>query len=191
MFSNPFVPSDAKLMSGCQQNDRKAQELLYKRYFDRIFLYIKRYIKDDEVACSVINDTFLSVFKAAIDAYQEQGNVEGWIKKIAYNKMSDHFRREKQMIKFLEVDPQVYSMNTIHVDTDTDLDFLLILSKIDVLPEKQKEIFNKYVFDGCTHKEIGKQLGISEGTSKWLLSEARKNLRQWIEKIDIELKYGQ
>ncbi|MEZ4911951.1 MAG: RNA polymerase sigma factor [Saprospiraceae bacterium] len=189
MFSNPFVLSDAKIMSGCQQNDRKAQELLYKRYFDKLLLYIKRYVKEEDIACSIINDTFLSVFKAAINSYQEQGNVEGWIKKIAYNKMSDHFRREKQTIKFLEVETGSNNIGS-YVD-EMELDFMLILSKIDVLPEKQRLIFNKYVFDGFSHKEIGIQMGISEGTSKWLLSEARKNLKQWLESLDKDLKYGQ
>jgi RNA polymerase sigma factor (sigma-70 family) len=53
-----------------------------------------------------------------------------------------------------------------------------IMKCINKLPDASKMVLNLYVFDGLTHKEIGKQLSISEGTSKWHLSNARNLLKQ-------------
>ena len=184
-----FLISDDNLMASCQQNDRKAQEILYKRYFDRIFLYIKRYIKDDAMVCSIVNDTFLSVYKAAVSGYNERGNLEGWIKRIAFNKMYDHFRKEKQVIKFLELEESINKQYETAIGSDFDLNFLL--NMMGKLPEKQKHVFRKYVMEGYSHREIAEQLQLSEGTSKWLLSESRKNLKNWLSFIDSEYKYGQ
>ncbi|MCB0660957.1 MAG: RNA polymerase sigma factor, partial [Saprospiraceae bacterium] len=52
-------------------------------------------------------------------------------------------------------------------------------------------VFRKYVMEGYSHREIAEQLQLSEGTSKWLLSESRKNLKNWLSFIDSEYKYGQ
>lgn len=56
---------------------------------------------------------------------------------------------------------------------------------VNELPDVSAKVFNLYVIDGYNHKEIGDMLNMSEGTSKWHLSTARKILREKLEQIEI------
>jgi RNA polymerase sigma-70 factor (ECF subfamily) len=61
-----------------------------------------------------------------------------------------------------------------------------LLQLIRQLPPSAKAVFNLYIMEGYSHKEIGSLLSISEGTSKWHLSEARKKLQQMIQQQDVK-----
>ena len=63
-----------------------------------------------------------------------------------------------------------------------------LLALIQSLPSSTRNVFNMYVLDGYPHKEIAEILGISEGTSKWHLSEGRRLLREKIEKLNLHIK---
>ena len=69
-------------------------------------------------------------------------------------------------------------------EAESDLGYETLLKLIKQLPEISGKVFNLYIIDGFNHKEIGDLLGISEGTSKWHLSTARKILREKLDKIE-------
>ena len=76
----------------------------------------------------------------------------------------------------------------VHKDHADKLYYDQLVQLVQALPDATRTVFNMYVMDGFTHKEIGNMLGISEGTSKWHLSEGRRVLKEKIEKLELHLK---
>ncbi len=176
MFNSNQNIDESSLIKGCTNNDRKCQEQLYKLYFSKMFQMCLRYTQDEDVICAIINDAFLSVFKN-IGKFESRGSLEGWVRRITFNTMADYFRKKNKEIRFLNIDDYDYNIS----DNSAPIhDYDDILSKIDTLSGSIKEVFVKYAIEGYSHKEIGEYLRISEGTSKWYLSEARKKLQALI-----------
>jgi RNA polymerase sigma factor (sigma-70 family) len=174
-----------ELIAGCANNDRKAQESLYKAYFSKMYQMCLRYSKDEETNSAIVNDAFLSIFKN-IGKFEQKGSFEGWLRRITFNKMADHFRKVNKDIKFLELDG--FEKSAIQLSSD-QLEYDQILEKVNQLTGSCKDVFMKYAIEGYSHKEIGIALNISEGTSKWYLSEARKKLQHMLSKSIVS--YGE
>lgn len=171
-----FSHTDEDLIKGCIRNDRKCQELLYKRYFDKMMHLCRKYSLEDDISGAIINDAFLSVFKN-IEKFEFKGSFEGWVRKITFNTLADYFRKENKQIKFLTIEEHVsYS----EIKGDSIFDYEDLMAKVNRLQGTFKDVFIKFSIEGYNHKEIGEELHISEGTSKWYLSEARKKLQDMI-----------
>ncbi len=168
--------SEAEIIQGCINNSRKYQEVLYLKYFDKMFGMCLRHTDDQELAMSLLNDGFLKIFKN-IGTFKGEGNLEGWIRKIIFNCIADHFRRKKNNIKYVELD------DTRTIDESfNEFDFESIISSIKKLPEKDRRVFVLHSIEGYNHAEIAELLNISVGTSKWYLSSARTKLREILNK---------
>ena len=165
-----------EIIEGCIHNDRKAQEALYRQYFHGMWAMCQRYTQDEDRLMSIVNDGFLRVFKK-IHLYQFKGSLEGWVRRIVYNALSDFFRKENNYLKFLILEERD---KKIGASVNEDLYFEDVIQLVDRLPITTKKVFTLYAIEGYTHKEIGQQLNISDGTSKWHLSEARKKLKKMI-----------
>lgn len=187
MSNNPL--NDETILEGCKQNDRKSQEALYRKYFRKLFLMCYRYAHDEDKASEIVNDAFLTIFKN-IQKFEHRGSFEGWIRRITFNTIADRFRKEKRDIKFLFVDdyPLEYPESSYQAN---NLDYEFIINKVYTLQGHFKDVFIKYAIEGYNHKEIGEELNISEGTSKWYLSEARKKLQTLFNTSLKDIKYGQ
>jgi RNA polymerase sigma factor (sigma-70 family) len=179
---------ESELIRGCINNDRKAQEQLYKSFFGKMFTMCMRYTSDKELICAIINDAFLNVFKN-ISKYENRGVFEGWIRRITFNTLADHFRKENKQIKFLLIDEYHSGHLGDNKLSETD-DYDDIIAKINSLPGNFKDVFVKYALEGYNHREIGEELQISEGTSKWYLFEARKKLQALLKISNTSVKYG-
>jgi len=171
--------SDQELVQGCTNNDRKHQELLYRKYFDSMMHMCLRYTEDRDIAMQIVNNGFLRVFKN-IDRFSFKGSLEGWIRKIVYHSLSDYYKKHSKYIQFLvfeekeEAIPETALSNMYAED---------ILNLVNELPPATKTIFQLYAIEGYPHKEIAEQLNISIGTSKWHLSTARKTLKRLVNSI--------
>ena len=173
-----------ELIQGCCRNERAAQEKLYKLFYPRLMSTVRRYIDDDMQAEEVLNNGFLRVFQK-IEQYTFQGSFEGWMRKIVFHAVCDYVKqniRYSQKIMLIEKDEYV------HKDHADNLYYEELLKLVQSLPDATRAVFNMYVIEGFSHKEIGKLLGISEGTSKWHLSEGRRILKKKIEASQIHLK---
>ncbi|MEP7266619.1 MAG: sigma-70 family RNA polymerase sigma factor [Saprospiraceae bacterium] len=175
---------DKTLIEGCISNDRKCQEKLYRKYFDTLYKMGFRYTTDQELIMEITHDAFMKVFKN-IPKYQFTGSFEGWMKKIMYHSVVDHFRSKKSL-KFLELD-EVRTLNDDNLAASWDADELF--GYINALPDTHKSVFNMYAIEGYAHQEIGQKLGISEGTSKWYLHQARTLLKEKIAQKKINESY--
>jgi RNA polymerase sigma-70 factor (ECF subfamily) len=151
---------------------------------------VRRYIKDEEEALDVLNQGFIKIFKK-IEQYHVGNSFEGWCKRIIINTALDHLRsnkRYKDIFSFEAIMPtyQVYN------DGLNNMSMQELMTIIDSVSPVSKVVFNMFVIDGYSHKEISQNLNISVGTSKWHLSSARKQIQAKLKVIypDVHLAYG-
>lgn len=173
-----------ELIHGCIRNDRGAQEKLYRLFYPKMMALVRRYIDHEEQAEEVLNNGYLRAFQK-IKQYNFQGSFEGWIRKIVFHAVADYV---KQNAKYSEQVVLVEKDELVHKDHADRMYYDQLLRLVQALPEATRTVFNMYVMEGMTHKEIGNLIGISEGTSKWHLSEGRRILKEKIEKLELHVK---
>ncbi len=166
--------TERELVAGCADNNRVHQEALYRRYFGTMMQMCMRYTRDTEVAMSICNDGFLKVFKK-IDTFAHKGSLEGWVRRIVYHAMSDHFRRDAKYIQFMVFEDYDDAANPEIV---SGLYLEDLMKMVAQLPAKTEQVFKMYAIEGYNHREIGERLQMSENTSKWHLAAARKKLQE-------------
>ncbi|MEI8278791.1 MAG: sigma-70 family RNA polymerase sigma factor [Bacteroidota bacterium] len=173
-----------ELIHGCIRNERGAQEKLYKLFYPRMMSTVRRYIDDDMQAEEILNNGFLRAFQK-IEQYTFQGSFEGWLRKIVFHAVSDYV---KQNVRYSEKVVMIEKDEFVHKDHADKLYYDQLLKLVHELPGATRAVFNMYVMEGFSHKEIGKMLNISEGTSKWHLSEGRRALKEKIERLNLHYK---
>ena len=184
-YSVPGQTSELQeLIQGCIRNERSAQEKMYKLFYPRMMALVRRYIDQEMQAEEVLNNGFLRAFQK-VEQYTFQGSFEGWLRKIVFHAVSDYV---KQNIKYNEKVVLVEKDQYVHKDHADKLYYNELLELVQTLPGATRAVFNMYVMEGFSHKEIGKNLGISEGTSKWHLTEGRRILKKKIERQNLHLK---
>lgn len=165
-----------KLIKQCANNDRKAQKEIYQLFAGKLFSICLKYSKNKQEAQDNFQDGFVTIFNK-IGQFNFEGSFEGWLKRVMVNTVLLKYRKKTVLNIVTEEIP-----DEVVVDIDDDeisLDFLLNL--INGLPDRYRMVFNLYVLDGFSHKEIAKMLQIAEGTSKSNLARARAILKQKIE----------
>ncbi len=173
-----------QLIQGCIRNERSAQEKLYHLFYPKMMAMVRRYIDHEEQAEEVMNNGYLRAFQK-LGQYNFQGSFEGWLRKIIFHAVSDYV---KQNHRYSEKVVLVEKDEMVHKDHADKLYYDQLVKLVQALPDATRTVFNMYVMEGFTHKEIGNLLGISEGTSKWHLSEGRRQLKEKIEKLELHLK---
>ncbi|MFY0602335.1 MAG: RNA polymerase sigma factor [Flavobacteriaceae bacterium] len=167
-----------ELIQKCCQQNLAAQSQVYQLFSGKLFGVCLKYSQNYQDAEDVLQDSFLTIF-SKIDQYKDSGSFEGWMKRIVINTALQKYRKESPL-KVVKED--VIEDRVEEVDFDaTQLDLNFLLSLIQQLPDQYRLVFNLYVLDHYSHKEIAKMLQISEGTSKSNLSRARVLLKQKIE----------
>jgi len=165
-----------QLIKDCKKKQPKAQENLYKRYSSTLFSVCLKYASSYADAEDILQDAFLVIFDK-IEQYKNKGSFEGWLKRISINTALQRYRKPGVFNLINEGNiPEV----TVDVEEESiPLDFLLGI--IQELPDRYRLVFNLYVLDGYSHKEVSSLLEISEGTSKSNLARARQILKDKIE----------
>lgn len=153
-------------------------------FYPKMMAVVRRYIDHYEQAEEVLNNGFLRAFQK-IDQYTFQGSFEGWLRKIVFHSVSDYVKQNTRYSeKILLVEKDEY----VHKDHADKMYYEQLLQLVQQLPDATRSVFNMYIMEGFSHKEIGKMLGISEGTSKWHLSEGRRILKDKIERLQLHYK---
>ncbi len=171
--------AETDLIRGCINGDRRMQEALYNRFSPRMYAVCLRYAGNAEEAEDILQEGFIKIFKK-LDTFRSEGSFEGWIRRIFVNTAIEHFRRKRYLQTVSEKEE-----NTIEGKDISVLDKLAakdILALIKELSPGYRTVFNMYVVEGYTHKEIADMLGISEGTSKSQLSRAKVILQGLVKK---------
>lgn len=172
-----------KLIENCKKSDIKAQSEIYQLFAGKLFGVCLKYSRNKHEAEDNLQDGFITIFNK-IEQYKFKGSFEGWMKRIMINTALQKYREKNVLNLVTEEIPE-------QIDTDVDtedipLDFLLNI--IQQLPNRYRLVFNLYVLDGYSHKEIANMLEISEGTSKSNLSRARMILKDRLEENKQEQK---
>ncbi len=171
----------------CKRGDRKAQESVYNLLAGKMFAVCLRYCANYEEARDVLHDGFVTVF-TKIGQFQNAGSFEGWARRIFVNHALERYRNNAKMQTVTElenVDPHFITPEAEDEWEAYQLSETELLAMIDELPQQYKIVFNLYVIDGLSHKDIGEKLGIAEGTSRSNLLRARSILQKQInDKID-------
>jgi RNA polymerase sigma factor (sigma-70 family) len=171
------IISESDLIQGCLADDRRMQEELYRRFSPRMYGVCLRYAGNAEEAQDILQEGFIKVYKK-LDSYRREGSFEGWIRRIFVNTAIEHFRRKTYQQPITEKHENTVEGKYLSVlDTLAEKD---ILKLIQELSPGYRTVFNLYVVEGYTHKEISDMLNISEGTSKSQLSRAKVILQDLV-----------
>lgn len=153
-----------------------AQEHLYKLFASKLFTVCLKYSRNRDDAQDNLQDGFMLIFQK-IGQYQFKGSFEGWAKRVMVNNVLQKYRSESVLELVNENIP-----DDTELDLDDDsisMDYLVKI--IQELPDRYRLVFNLYVMDGYSHKEIAEMLNITDGTSKSNLARARMILKEKIE----------
>ncbi|RNI36119.1 sigma-70 family RNA polymerase sigma factor [Hanamia caeni] len=170
------------IISACKTNNSIAQERLYKHYFALMYSICKSYSENQQTIISLVNEGFLKIFMNINSFDTNKGNFEGWAKKIVTNTAIDYARSAKNKSNFLQLENEEPLHNALsekptrHIEEE-------VLFLIKKMPPVTQQVFSMHVFKGYSHREIAEILNIAESTSRWHVSEARKNLKQQAHKI--------
>lgn len=173
------------MIASCKKGDRKAQEQLYRSYYKAMMGLCLRYTKNEPDAVEILNGAFLKVFTHIQRYDPAQGSIYTWIRTIVVHSCLDFVKLKSRSVPHKELDQAL----EVHLDADavSKLEVAVLLQLIRQLPPATQAVFNLYVMEGYNHAEIGQLLAISEGTSKWHLSEARKRLQQMIRSQEVAI----
>ena len=142
-----------------------------------------RFTKNESDAVEVLNNGFLKVFRNIQRYETAQASLYTWIRTIIINSCIDFIKTKQKEERHLELSDDI----VVHIPAEIigKIKAGELLELIRQLTPATMAVFNLYVIEGYNHREIGGLLGITEGTSKWHLSEARKNLQQMIKVQDL------
>ena len=170
------------ILEGCRKNDRRAQEVLYRMLYKFTMSTAMRYSRDEMDAADILSHAFVRIFKYIHMFDESKGTIFSWVKRIVINEGLDHIKSRNRFMDNVEIEtvaePAIDNAALDRLNADE------IMTMIQKLPPATHAVFVLYAVEGYKHKEIAEALGISEGTSKWHLSEARKTLQKNIAYIN-------
>lgn len=174
------------IIDGCIAGERRSQQRVYELFYGKMMAVCLRYTKNHDQAKDILQDGFIKVFRS-MEKFNREGSFEGWIRRIMVNTAIDYFRRAKNAYLLLGEERSIEDFgdqdeeDTLQDETEEEM---LDLRPADVINAMQKltpayrTVFNLYVFEEMTHKEIAELLGINIGTSKSNLAKAKNNLKK-------------
>jgi RNA polymerase sigma factor (sigma-70 family) len=167
---------ESDLIKGCIEGNRQMQEELYNRFSGKMYAVCLRYANNADDAQDLLQEGFIKVFRN-LHRFRAEGSFEGWIRRVFVNSSIEHFRKKSLQLSKVSDKEE----GTIENDDISALDNLAekdIIKLVQELSPGYRTVFNLYVIEGFSHKEIGELLGISEGTSKSQLARARSILQK-------------
>ena len=178
------------LIDGGLKEERRAQQRVYELFYGKMMAVCLRYTKNADQAKDILQDGFIKVFKS-VNKFNRAGSFEGWIRRIMVNTAIDHFRRTKNSYLLLGEERSIEDFgdqDEEDIMAEENGEDYLDLKPADIINAMQKltpayrTVFNLYVFEELTHKEIADMLGINIGTSKSNLAKAKHNLKKFLSK---------
>jgi RNA polymerase sigma factor (sigma-70 family) len=174
--------TESDLISGCIKQDRSCQKQLYEQFYGRMMAVCLRYAKNRDEAKDILHEGFMKVF-TSLKSYSHAGSFEGWMKRIHVNTAIDHIRKNRH--EYLIVNTVYANEGGTGKSQDIEDEDIFrnirqedIIHAIQSLSPAYRTVFNLYVMEDFSHKEIADKLDISEGTSKSNLSKDKFNLKK-------------
>jgi len=176
---------DNDLVKECLEGNNQAKEELYRRFEGKMFGVCMSYAKNKMEAEDILHDGFMKVL-LNLESFRGDGPLGGWIRRIMVNTALNHLRTQSGINDSIEIETIEDEELDHNKDIIGHINEKEMIRFIQDLPTGYRTVFNLYVVEGYSHKEIGDLLNISENTSKSQLSMARKTLQKKIMK-EVEL----
>jgi RNA polymerase sigma-70 factor (ECF subfamily) len=174
-----------EIVKGCRKRHSKAQTELFNRFSGRYLGICRRYVGSVDEAEDIMINGFMKIFEK-IHQFKGEGSFEAWMTRIMVNESLTFIRRNKSMS--VNVSIENVNKEPDYSAAESNLDSEQILALVDELPIGYRTVFNLYVMEGYSHKEIGALLNISEGASKSQLSRAKVQLKGKILSFEEKMK---
>ncbi|MEZ4909120.1 MAG: RNA polymerase sigma factor [Saprospiraceae bacterium] len=155
--------------------ERWAQKHLYEEYYGVLMPICQRYAENDQEAEDILHESFIKIFNN-IENYETNTSLKSWMSKIVVNTAIDNYRKNFKK-KTVSLD-HTYNIKGDEISVLQKMTIDDIIAAIQKLTDIYRTIFNMYVIEGYSHKEIANILKISESTSRSNLVKARKKLKQ-------------
>ena len=172
------------IVEGCKKGDLKCQEAFYRHFYGYAMAACLTYTSRED-ALEVMHDGFLKIFRK-IDQHRDPATLKGWIRRVMVNTAIDHYRKNQKHRHHDDI--QTAAINPVQSQVLPQLAASEILDLVQQLSPAYRMVFNLYVIEGYSHKEIAKKLGIKESTSRSNLVMANRNLRSWLTEINANEK---
>ncbi len=167
--------TEEELIRLCISQDRKGQRLLYQKFVSPMGRLCIRYLKNEEEAKDTVTEGFLKVF-ASIQSFESrhQGSLEAWMRKIMVNECLMKLRKNRGLI-FLNIEEAEFiEISSIEENISAEEIFRMVAA----LPDGYRTVFNLFVLEGYSHKEISEMTGMSESASRSQLTHARSKIKE-------------
>lgn len=174
------VDKTKELVEACIKGHRASEQQFYQQFFGKMLTVCMRYAENRDEAKDMLHDGFIKVFNS-LKCFEHKGSLEGWVKRIITNTAIDAVRKKKNFFVVLD---EGRNYDSIADDFDDNVEYEkfnqikveTIMQLIQKLSPMYKVVFNLYVFEELTHKEIAEKLNINIGTSKSNYAKAKRNL---------------
>lgn len=168
------LQDEDRFVAALVAGDREAQRVLYETHYGPLMTICRRYTGTENEAMDLLHESYIKIF-GKIGRYQASTNLLAWMRRITVNTAIDHYRRNaKRRTEDIE---QAYQLSSDAPDVISQCSAKEILAAVQQLPPTYRTIFNLYVVEGYSHREISQQLGITESTSRSNLVKARGKLQ--------------
>ncbi len=174
------TPAEEHLVKACLNGDREAQRALYEQFKVPMFRLCLRYAKDRHEAEDLLQEGFIRVF-SDLHQFRHRGALGGWIRRVMVNVALQHLRRQHRQVPTTDLEAVAFAQASDQ-DIIGELSAKNLVRFIQQLPPGYRAVFNMYVLEGYSHKEIAEKLGVSVNTSKTQLFKAKAMLRSMLEK---------
>lgn len=171
----------SSLINACIRGDHRSQLILYDKCYSYMMSICIRYSQNKQDAGARLNTAFLKVLQN-LNAYDQQGSFKGWISQITVRTIIDDFRKQQRHeAKYTYTGHELNDEEWMNQSWKNDLktpDIDHIIQLINQLPFTTRQVFNLFIFDDYSHKEIALMLDMTENTSKWHVHDAKRRLKE-------------
>lgn len=167
---------EKQLIKACQQNKVGAFRTLYDRYGSVLFGICLRYAGNEQEAQDILQEALIKIFNK-VGSFRSEGSFEGWLKRLVTNTAINHVKKSYR-IKESGQPEDLVTLEDTGLSAIDHLSSQELIEIINKLPEGYRLVFNMYIIEGYDHREIAKELGISEGTSRSQLVKAKRKLQE-------------
>ncbi len=162
------------LIHRCLNHEPAAQKELYKLLSGKLFALCLRYTKNRQEAEDWLQEAFVKIFQN-LDKFKFEGSFEGWARRITVNHILTEYRKNQRWGTIADLE-SVLELSESRESPHSAVLHEELIKFINLLPEGKKLVFNLYVIEGYSHKEIAELLNITEGASRGQLAKAREML---------------
>lgn len=180
-----MISSDESLLTRIRKGERKAMEELYDNYAPVLLGVAQRYCSRRDEAEDLLHESLMKILKGVHDFRPTfEGAFEAWMKRITVNHCLTFLKRKPDLLKLDSIRESGFDMmqeESEGMDELPDLRPEQVISMMQSLPVGYRTVLNLYVFEHMSHKEIARELNITENTSKSQLSKARQFMKKQLE----------